>query len=287
MAKKWSKSGSKSDPKMTPFWPPTGIDFSLMMVKMDPPGGLRPPGGIDFTSMMVKMGSETPRGYRFYVYDGKNRPPGGSILVILGSFGPLKSWFSHYVSDTFWNMSFWNPLPTGPTFFDLGEKRGENVIFPIRLRYFLKHVILDPGGPRPPGGIDFTSMMVKMDPPGGLRPPGGIDFTSMMVKIDPREGRFWSFLGHLDPKIVIFPIRLRYFWNMSFWNPLLCRPTFLTLAKSVHKRGENVIFPIRLRYFLKHVILRGSKSTHFGHFLTQFLTLFSDIYAAPEGKWWF
>ena len=52
---------------------------------------------------------------------------------------------------------------------------------------------------RPPTGIDFSLMMVKMDPPGGLRPPGGIDFTSMMVKIDPREGRFWSFWGHLDP----------------------------------------------------------------------------------------
>ena len=48
----------------------------------------RPPGGIDFTSLMVKMDPlETPRGYRFQSYDGKNRPPWGVDDPGWGHFG--------------------------------------------------------------------------------------------------------------------------------------------------------------------------------------------------------
>ena len=137
MAKNGQKNGPKMDQKSGPKMVQNGPFWTLS----------RPSGGIDFSHMMVKIDPlETPQG----VEKGRFRP----------------KWLKN------------------------GSKWGQNgVKMAIFKPFWPEWVIFGPPS-RPSGGIDFSHMMVKIDPPWGVDDPGW--------------GHFWTpFFVHFLAKLRI------------------------------------------------------------------------------------
>ena len=99
MVKNGSKSGSKSDPKMTLFRPPTGIDFSLMMVKIDPLRGSQTPWRVIFGPPQMTCFKKVRKRHMKLTQSGQKAKKRAKKSVIFGSFLiPLKS--SFYIVDS-------------------------------------------------------------------------------------------------------------------------------------------------------------------------------------------